>query len=166
MKRIYYFVLLATLLLTATGTFAQSVEKPQSSELTGIWQICSSAVKNPDGTMNVRTGNSFKMLNADGSFTNIMFNMGEVQSIITATGTYKQTSDSTYVESINKSVNPTLNGKNNELRFHLKNGKLLHIKFYIEQYSNGSPLGRWLEEVWVKIEQPEKLTVDQSKVQL
>lgn len=166
MKRIYYFVLLATLLLIATDTFAQSEEKPQPSSLTGIWQICFSAVKNPDGTLNVRTGNAFKMLNADGSFTNIMFNVRGGQSVITGVGTYKQTSDSTYVESINKSVNPTLNGKDNELRFHLKDGKFLHIKFYVEQYSNGSPLGRWLEEVWVKMEQPEEQTVDQSKVQL
>ena len=66
------FLLLALLLLVASGNaLAQKAEKVPVS-LNGVWQMCFYRSNSPDVAGELKTSNSFKILSDDGRFTNMV----------------------------------------------------------------------------------------------
>lgn len=150
------FLAMAFCLLTHVTIAEKAVNQPLPAEtaspLTGVWQICRSAQNQPDGRVKLVTGNALKILSHNGTFTNISFNCTGGESVITAHGTYRQTSDSTYVEQVTVSVNSFLKDKESNLIFYIVNDKVLKVKFFVEKNDDGTLLNRWFEELWLKVE--------------
>lgn len=150
----HYLVTLVSCLLLATATFAHEAAKEETVRFKGIWQYCPSFRKTAEGNLEGVPGNIFKIFTADGEMTTFLFHPQKGEAVITGSGTYEVTSDSTYVECIDKSENPTINGKKNFMQFQI-DGKFMYIKFYLEKWADGSPCESWQEEVWMKVEAPD-----------
>ena len=125
--------------------------EPQLPSLVGIWQLCYKLPSKADGTPQYYMGKTIKTLLADGTFTNIYFNDQQGRTTITGHGTFIQTSDSTYTESLISSMHKYLNNTDNALKFEIINDKILHIKFYREKNNDGTPLNKWFDEYYVKV---------------
>ena len=95
---------------------------------------------------------TFKIISSDGKFTN--FNNLGYNAVIGTDGLYHIESDSTYIESIKRSVIPSLVGKDNRLVYKLKDNKL-YIKFFLEKNSLNQDVNIWIEEIWEKVQIPE-----------
>ena len=134
-------LLLALLFLCA---LPQVMAEPQDDgKLAGTWQMCKPY---QDGdVMKMRMLPFLKILNTDGSFSNLFMGMNKnSKAIITAYGSYKQTSDSTYVESIKRSASEeALSGKDNALNFKFKDEWLLITYVSTE--------GKKMWEVWKRV---------------
>ena len=73
----------------------------------------------------------------------------QICTVITAMGTYAQTSDCTYVEKIFKSItDPELTGADSKLKFEFISENLLQISYQLP----GRPLPS--KEIWVRVIQP------------
>lgn len=156
MKKHYFLVLLAAMLLIVPGVMAQKKNKKDFKEanLKGIWQMCSYVSSTPDTPGELKPSYTFKILSDDGRITNftVIPNKG---AIITGYGTYKQESDSIYTESIERNIHlPMLNNQVNKLYFEIEDNTLLHLKFYIEKDENGNTLDSWFYETWKRVEMP------------
>lgn len=98
--------------------------------LQGIWQICRLNNTSDNEKYSITAGPYMKILSTDNRFTNLALNTSGHASVITSNGTYTQTSDSTYVESVSESImNPKLSGKDITIHFKFLNANLLMISF-------------------------------------
>ena len=118
-------------------------ETQEEKKLAGTWQMCQPF--EDAGVMKMRMLPFLKILNTDGSFSNMfMGKTRNAKALITAYGSYKQTSDSTFVESIKRSAsNEELSGKDNALNFKFKDEWLLITYFSTE--------GKKLWEIWKRV---------------
>lgn len=149
-RRMHYFILLVSCFLLANTVFAHEAAKEETDQFKGIWQYCPSFRKAADGSLEGIPGNIFKIFTADGEMTTFQFHPQKGEALITGLGTYEVTSDTTYVECIDKSSNPTVVGKKNLMKFHF-DGKFMYIRFYLEKWADGSPCESWQEEVWMRV---------------
>lgn len=98
--------------------------------LQSIWQICRLNNTSDNEKYSITAGPYMKILSTDNRFTNLALNTSGHASVITSNGTYTQTSDSTYVESVSESImNPKLSGKDITIHFKFLNANLLMISF-------------------------------------
>ncbi|MEG1580301.1 MAG: DUF4488 domain-containing protein [Bacteroidaceae bacterium] len=132
---------LFVLLLMCVSGYAYA--QKETPKLQGIWQMCQPYEE--VGVMKMRMHPFLKMLFSDGRFTNLMMEQGGKLSVITAHGTFRQTSDSTYVEHIDNSISdPAITGKDNPLVFRFKGADLLVISYV-------STTGAKLWELWKRL---------------
>lgn len=130
----------------------QTIQKSDAkakSPLQGVWQLCREVVPVGQGQFRIQTAPYMKILSSDMNFINMYVGVMNDRSVITALGTYKQTSNDTYVESVYKSVSdPELTGIENKLNFVFLTNDLLQITYQIP----GRPTGG--REIWVRVVQP------------
>lgn len=121
-----------------------------AASLEGVWQICNRIQPLDDNKYQVWPGTYMKILSADKNFVNMYLDTTGGSSVITAKGTYRQTSDSTYVESISKSVtDPEITGIDNELKIEFITENLLYIIYNMPGRTRPG------KEVWLRIIQPD-----------
>ncbi|MEG1564110.1 MAG: DUF4488 domain-containing protein [Bacteroides sp.] len=160
MKKLYFLTALTIMLLVVTGAMAQVKETFKPANLKGIWQLCHYVSEAPDVPGALKPSNTFKVLSDDGrivNFTVIPF----TGAIITGFGKYKQLTDNTYKESIEKNIHlPMLDNQDNVLEFDLTDNELLRLKYYIAKDLNGNELDAWYHETWRRVEMPDKYPED------
>lgn len=126
-----------------------TVNKNIKAPLEGIWQICTRVKPLGYGKYDIQTGPYLKILSSDKNFFNMFISIMDKRSVITAMGTYAQTSDSTYVEKIYKSVtDPELTGTDSKLEFGFISENLLEVSYRLPGRSMSS------KEIWVRVVQP------------
>ena len=150
MKKLYFFTILMAMLLMVTGVMAQKKAKFQPANLKGIWQLCHYVSELPDVPGVLKPSNTFKVLSDDGRIVNFTIIPGQ-DAIITGYGTYKQVTEHSYKESIEKNIHlPMLDNKDNIL----EDNDLLHLKYFIAKDLNGNELNSWFHETWKRVEMP------------
>lgn len=161
MKRHLFFTMLAAMLLAVTGATAQEKANFKPADLKGIWQLCHYVSETPDVPGTLKPSNTFKVLSDDGRIVNFTIIPGS-DAIITGYGSYKQLSDNTYKESIEKNIHlPMLDNKDNILEFELtEKGEYMHLKFFIARDLNGNELNSWYYETWKRVRMPAKFPED------
>lgn len=160
MKKIYFFTVLTAMLLVVSGAMAQKKGKFQPANLKGIWQLCHYVSEVPDVPGVLRPSNTFKVLSDDGRIVNFTIIPG-ADAIITGFGSYKQLTDKSYKESIEKNIHlPMLDNRDNILEFEIVDGQLLHLKYYIAKDLNGNELNSWFHETWKRVGMPAKIPED------
>ncbi len=136
MKKLYFFTMLSIMLLAVTGAMAQKKTKFKVAELKGIWQLCHYVSESPDVPGELKPSNTFKVTIIPGA-----------DAIITGYGTYKQLTDDSYRESIEKNIHlPMLDNQDNILEFEIKDSDYLHLKYFIKNDLNGNELNTWYYE--------------------
>ena len=151
MKKLYFFTILMAMLLMVTGVMAQKKAKFQPANLKGIWQLCHYVSELPDVPGVLKPSNTFKVLSDDGRIVNFTIIPGQ-DAIITGYGTYKQVTEHSYKESIEKNIHlPMLDNKDNILEFEIEDNDLLHL---IAKDLNGNELNSWFHETWKRVEMP------------
>ncbi|MFQ7279149.1 DUF4488 domain-containing protein [Bacteroides caccae] len=125
------------------------VNKNIKASLEGVWQICTHVEPLGYGKFDIQTGPYMKILSSDKNFFNIHLAITDERAVITAMGTYAQTSDCTYVEKIFKSrTDPELTGADSKLKFEFISENLLQISYQLPGRSLPS------KEIWVRVIQP------------
>ena len=125
------------------------VNKNIKASLEGVWQIWTHVEPLGYGKFDIQTGPYMKILSSDKNFFNIHLAITDERAVITAMGTYAQTSDCTYVEKIFKSItDPELTGADSKLKFEFISENLLQISYQLP----GRPLPS--KEIWVRVIQP------------
>lgn len=149
------FLLLALLLLVASGNaLAQKTEKVPVS-LNGVWQMCFYRSNSPDVAGELKTSNSFKILSDDGRFTNMV--MMPHGAIIIGEGTYEVDSEKSYTEIVERNLHlPQLNGKKNVMEYEMKENGIMVVKYFLKEDINGNIIDSWCYETWKKVTMPEK----------
>lgn len=134
---------------SASSSNHVSVNKNIKSPLEGIWQICTRVEPLGYGKFDIQTGPYLKILSSDKNLVNMRLSVMNGRSVITAMGTFEQTSDSTYVEKIFKSVtNPEFTGTDSKLDFRFISEDLLEVRFRLPD----RPIEG--KEIWVRVIQP------------
>lgn len=152
MKKITTYFFTAFLLCFISTVKAQSKTEIKKNVLEGIWMLKAEKKSN-----NLEMGYipsppaTFKIISSDGKFIN--FSTRGNNAVIGTDGLCHIESDSIYIETIERSVIPSLVGKNNKLIYKLNNNKLF-LKFYLEKNSINQTVNIWIEEIWEKIEMP------------
>ena len=160
MKKLYFFTVLAVMLMAVTGAMAQKKTKFKPAELKGIWQLCHYVSESPDVAGYLKPSNTFKVLSDDGRIVNFTLIPGS-DAIITGYGTWKQLTNNSYKESIEKNIHlPMLDNKDNVLEFVIKDNNYMHLKFYIKNDLNGNELNTWYQETWKRVGMPDKFPED------
>ena len=160
MKKLYFFTMLSIMLLAVTGATAQKKTKFKPADLKGIWQLCHYVSESPDVPGSLKPSNTFKVLSDDGRIVNFTIIPGS-DAIITGYGTYKQLTDDSYKESIEKNIHlPMLDNQDNILEFEIKDNDYLHLKYFIKNDLNGNELNAWYYETWKRVEMPAKFPED------
>ena len=145
MKKLYFFTMLSIMLLAVTGAMAQKKTKFQLADLKGIWQLCHYVSESPD---------------VPGRIVNFTIIPGS-DAIITGYGTWKQLTDDSYKESIEKNIHlPMLDNQDNILQFEIKDKDYLHLKYFIKNDLNGNELNAWYYETWKRLGMPAKFPED------
>ncbi|MEG1580300.1 MAG: DUF4488 domain-containing protein [Bacteroidaceae bacterium] len=117
----------------------------KQQKLEGLWQKCTAIDVN--GKIQISTQPYLKLLLSDGSFQNLFMRMSGNGSFILTYGTYRQTSDTTYVEHIHNSISdPLLIKKENVLKFQIQKGGWLLIMYRMPGAVNEA------HEIWKRIE--------------
>lgn len=81
--------------------------------------------------------------------------------IITGYGVWKQLTDDSYKESLEKNIHlPMLDNKDNVLEFEIKDNDYLYLKYFIGKDLNGNELNAWFYETWKRVEMPAKFPAD------
>lgn len=125
------------------------------ASLEGVWQLCTRVKSVGYGRFDIQTGPYLKILSSDKSFVNMHLSLTGI-SVITAKGTYAQTSDNTYVEKVFKSVaDSELTGTDSKLEFKFISENLLEVSFRLPGRSINN------REIWIRIIQPD---LKQSKM--
>ena len=154
-------IILATLLMLAlsmTATNKKNSNKfaEQKARLTGIWQQCLPMTTN-DGGRQIRFLPHFKILSSDGTFCN----MSQVNSVapaaLFATGEWRITSDSTFVEHLATNANSVYEGKDNELTFRLPMGNQVLEVFYTMPGDT-----RRIREAWIRVQEGDAVAIAQK----
>ena len=160
MKRVYFYGMLLSALFAVTTVFAKSPKKSAAGELQGIWQLCHYVSEDPEVPGTLKPSNTFKVLSNDGRIVNFTIRPGKA-AIITGYGTYKQLTDDSYKESIEKNIHlPMLDNKDNILYYEMTEDGIMHLKYYIEKDLNGNQLDTWYHETWQRVDMPDKFPVD------
>ena len=160
MKKLYFFTMLSIMLLAVTGAMAQKKTKFQLADLKGIWQLCHYVSESPDVPGSLKPSNTFKVLSDDGRIVNFTIIPGS-DAIITGYGTWKQLTDDSYKESIEKNIHlPMLDNQDNILQFEIKDKDYLHLKYFIKNDLNGNELNAWYYETWKRLGMPTKFPED------
>ena len=160
MKKLYFFTVLAIMLMAVTGAMAQKKTKFKPAELKGIWQLCHYVSESPDVAGYLKPSNTFKVLSDDGRIVNFTLIPGS-DAIITGYGTRKQLTNNSYKESIEKNIHlPMLDNKDNILEFEIKDNDYLYLKFFIQKDLNGNELNTWYNETWKRVGMPDKFPED------
>lgn len=160
MKKLYFFTMLSIMLLAVTGAMAQKKTKFQLADLKDIWQLCHYVSESPDVPGSLKPSNTFKVLSDDGRIVNFTIIPGS-DAIITGYGTWKQLTDDSYKESIEKNIHlPMLDNQDNILQFEIKDKDYLHLKYFIKNDLNGNELNAWYYETWKRLGMPAKFPED------
>ena len=160
MKKLYFFTVLAIMLMAVTGAMAQKKTKFKPAELKGIWQLCHYVSESPDVAGYLKPSNTFKVLSDDGRIVNFTLIPGS-DAIITGYGTWKQLTNNSYKESIEKNIHlPMLDNKDNILEVEIKDNDYLYLKFFIQKDLNGNELNTWYNETWKRVGMPDKFPED------
>lgn len=160
MKKLYFFTVLAVMLMAVTGVMAQKKTKFKPAELKGIWQLCHYVSESPDVAGYLKPSNTFKVLSDDGRIVNFTLIPGS-DAIITGYGTWKQLTKNSYKESIEKNIHlPMLDNKDNVLEFVIEDNDYMHLKFFIKNDLNGNELNTWYQETWKRVGMPDKFPED------
>ena len=160
MKRNYFFIVLAAMLFAVAGAHAQKRAKFRPAPLAGIWQLCHYVSENPDIPGTLKPSNTFKVLSEDGRIVNFTIIPGS-DAIINGYGTYRQLTDNSYKESIEKNIHlPMLDNKDNVLEFEMGEGGVMYLKFFIAKDLNGNELNTWFHETWKRVNMPAKIPND------
>lgn len=162
MRKQYIFALVVALLsIATTQVWGQKKTRTTRAALEGIWQMCFYVAEKPDAPTSLRAGNTFKILSDDGVITNFTVIPGH-GAIITGYGTYKVVNGNVLRESMKKNIHlPMLDGHDNDLQFELsEDGKLMSVKFYIEEDSKGNVIDAWHYETWRRLEMPDEYPSD------
>lgn len=140
-KVLSLLVLLFPLMLNAAPT-------TKKVKLEGVWQQVQPATETtPEMKLPV-----WKVMQNDGTFCTFLIANNKAQCVITNEGTFRLTSDSTFVEHINGTiVNPDLIGKNNKITIVAAEKDRIQITYRLQ------PDGGEAKETWirVKLEIPE-----------
>lgn len=156
----FLVVLTTALLMAATGAMAQKKSKKHSASLKGIWQLCHYVSETPGIPGVLKPSNTFKVLSDDGRIVNFTLIPGS-DAIITGYGTYKQLTESSYKESIERNIHlPMLDNKENILEFEMGEGDIMYLKYYIAKDLNGNELNTWYHETWKRVRMPAKFPED------
>ena len=146
--------------MAVTGAMAQKKTKFKPAELKGIWQLCHYVSESPDVAGYLKPSNTFKVLSDDGRIVNFTLIPGS-DAIITGYGTWKQLTNNSYKESIEKNIHlPMLDHKDNILEFEIKDNDYLYLKFFIQKDLNGNELNTWYNETWKRVGMPDKFPED------
>ncbi len=160
MKKLYFFTVLAIMLMAVTGAMAQKKTKFKPAELKGIWQLCHYVSESPDVAGYLKPSNTFKVLSDDGRIVNFTLIPGS-DAIITGYGTWKQLTNNSNKEIIDKNIHlPMLDNKDNILEFEIKDNDYLYLKFFIQKDLNGNELNTWYNETWKRVGMPDKFPED------
>ena len=160
MKKLYFFTMLSIMLLAVTGAMAQKKTKFKAADLKGIWQLCHYVSESPDVPGALKPSNTFKVLSDDGRIVNFTIIPGS-DAIITGYGMWKQLTDDSYKESIEKNIHlPMLDNQDNILEFEIKDNDYLHLEYFIKNDLNGNELNAWYYETWKRVEMPAKFPED------
>lgn len=160
MKKIYFITMLTVMLFAVASAMAQKKTKLQPANLQGIWQLCHYVSEVPDVPGVLKPSNTFKVLSDDGRIVNFTIIPGS-DAIITGYGGYKQLTNNTYKESIEKNIHlPMLDNQDNILEFEIVDGGLLYLKYYIQKDLNGNELNTWFHETWKRVKMPAKFPED------
>ena len=161
MKRVYFYGMLVTALFAVTTVFAKSPKKSAAGELRGIWQLCHYVSEDPEVPGTLKPSNTFKVLSDDGRIVNFTIRPGAA-AIITGYGTYKQLTNDSYKESIEKNIHlPMLDNKDNILYYEMGEEEgIMHLKYCIEKDLNGNELNTWYHETWRRVTMPDKFPED------
>ena len=140
-KVLSLLVLLFPLMLNAAPT-------TKKVKLEGVWQQVQPATE----TTSEMKLPVWKVMQNDGTFCTFLIANKKAQCVITNEGTFRLTSDSTFVEHINGTiVNPDLIGKNNKITIVAAEKDRIQITYRLQ------PDGGESKETWirVKLEIPE-----------
>ena len=114
---------------------AQKKGNFKAADLNGIWQLCHYVSESPNIPGELKPSNTFKVLSNDGRIVNFTVIPGS-DAIITGYGTWKQLTDDSYKESIEKNIHlPMLDNKDNILQFEIKED-YLYLKFFIKRITS------------------------------
>ena len=153
-------LLMLALPMTATNKKEQTKFAQQKQRLTGIWQQCFPIATN-DGGLQLRFTPHFKILGSDGSFNNMSQANSLAPAALFATGEWRVTSDSTFVEHLTTiATDDKSEGKDNELTFRLEaDDNILEVS-----YTMPSDTKR-LREVWIRVQKGNAIEVAQKYFQ-
>ncbi|MBR8706096.1 DUF4488 domain-containing protein [Bacteroides pyogenes] len=126
----------------------EAVEAVGQPSLEGIWQLCSSFQSESDGKYRIATAPIFKLMSADGTFSNMLMAPNGRRSVITISGTYEKVSDNIYVENISKSAFEGMTGVKNEIQFRFLGKDLMMLNFVLSEKSVPQ------QEIWLRVSLP------------
>ena len=154
MKTRSFFLWVMCLFWGAMNMLAQNIQEKTPAVLSGVWQMCFYRSSSPNVVGELKTSNSLKILSDDGRFTNLV--MMQNGAIIIGYGSYEQSSESVYVEHVEKNLHlPQLNGDKNEMHFELKeDGNLMFVKYYLTVDRGGNKIDSWCHEIWKRVVMP------------
>ena len=149
------FILMALMMLVASGSaLAQKTEKVPVS-LNGIWQMCFYRSNSPTVAGELKTSNSLKILSDDGRFSNMV--MMPHGAVIIGEGRYEMTSENSYTEIVERNLHlPQLNGKKNLMHFEMMDEGIMVVKYFLKEDINGNKIDSWCYETWKKVEMPDE----------
>lgn len=155
-KKLSLIVTVLLLMVTGTATAQKEGNIACDPGLKGIWQMCFYASETEGIPGILKAGNTFKVLSEDGRITNFTITPSR-NAVITGYGTYRQVSDSTYAEDIERSIHlPMLNHKTNILQYEFVDGEYMRLKFFIKEDEKGNLMDAWYHETWRKLDMPNK----------
>ena len=154
-------IILATLLMLALPMTAKNEKNgnkfaEQKQRLTGIWQQCLPMTTN-DGGRQIRFLPHFKILSSDGTFCNMSQASSVAPAALFATGEWRITSDSTFVEHLATNANSVYEGKDNELTFRLPMGNQVLEVFYTMPGDT-----RRIREAWIRVQKGNAAAIAQK----
>ena len=135
--------LVVSIVLVVFAAF--QVNAQTKSPLEGSWQQCSA--QDVNGKMEIVPLPRVKTLTSDGKFQNLVFRMEGNGSFVSTHGSYRIVSDTTYVESIEESLDvPQLKRKDSFLKFRIQDKNWLFVSYRLPGASRDAT------ELWKRIE--------------
>ena len=152
MKIGYLFVVGFVMVLGVGNWMGEDVEEKSGINLDGVWEMCLYGCNCGDIGGEVKRSNCVKIVCDEGGFRNLL--MMERGGVILGYGSYEIKSEGVYRECVEKKVDVgELNGKKKEMDFDLKeNGRLMYVKYLVDNDGNGKRIDWWCDEMWKKVE--------------
>ena len=159
-KILVAMLLMLALPMTAKNKNEETKFAQQKERLTGIWQQCF-LITTSDGGLQLRFAPHFKILGSDGTFNNMSQANSLAPAALFATGEWRVTSDSTFVEHLTTiATDNKSEGKDNELTFHLEaDDNILEVSFTMPSDT------RRLSEIWIRVQKGNAIEVAQKYFQ-
>lgn len=134
-------------------TLKASEDGITNTSLLGVWQMCSEAIKDNQGTYHIKTLPFLKIISPNHTFMNIFMRVGNSASAITAQGSYEQPQDSIYIESIDQSGDMAFPlGTQNRINLEFLHDNLIRLSFPMPNINN-----KWVEEFWIRVLPPKRV---------